>query len=355
MKKKFKILIDPFSNLHYSAFYILGLLELYPNNIEYIHEPFKNLKSGRRTCFLFILREEDSDTNVAIDFHDPNKIELDILLWSSIYAKINYNHKDTIEDIKKKIKDQSNFNFNVLKIVSIPPPSFGVKIFDFLKTSSFVSKIIFMNNISLANKKNIILGVVRMYVKRLPISYYKHSKAKRNYIFHISSIWAKDTDFINFSRRNFIRASKSIEDVDFEGGLVEIGYKYEYLGNIKDIIYSGGKIPLKEYIDKTRKSFLVFNGPSVEKCHGWKLAEYLSMGKAIISTPLYNDLPTPLVHGENIHFVEDNYDSIKMGIEYLINNPDYVRKLEVNALKYWNDNVEPKVVVKNILNRISEI
>jgi hypothetical protein len=30
------------------------------------------------------------------------------------------------------------------------------------------------------------------------------------------------------------------------------------------------------------------------------------MGKAIISTELSNDLPVPLEHGVNIHFVENN-------------------------------------------------
>ena len=55
----------------------------------------------------------------------------------------------------------------------------------------------------------------------------------------------------------------------------------------------------------------------------WDLGEYLALGKAIISTPLFNDLPAPLTHGINIHFVENDVDSIKEAVSYIIANPDY--------------------------------
>lgn len=251
--------------------------------------------------------------------------------------------------MKRIFKTEKEFVTNKNKITIIPP-SFGINIFNYYDLFKFLGNIILTKDLNKEDKKNIVLGAIRMVVKRRKIESYYHCQMKQNYVFHISSIWAKDTEFINKSRANFIRASKSIHDINFEGGLVDIGYVYSYLGNIKDVLYSGGKISLKEYINKTQISNFVFNGPSVLYCHGWKLAEYLSLGKAINSTPFYNDLPVPMIHGENIHFVEDNYESIKEAIKYLKDNPNYVKKLEKGALMYWNELVMPEKVIEKIFN-----
>ena len=92
---------------------------------------------------------------------------------------------------------------------------------------------------------------------------------------------------------NFLKACKKA-DLEIEGGLFYVKsnsvlkempdypkYKEEY----KDFIYEN-RLSMDEYIKKTKESVLVFNTPSVCECHGWKLAEYLCMGKAIISTLL---------------------------------------------------------------------
>ena len=40
---------------------------------------------------------------------------------------------------------------------------------------------------------------------------------------------------------------------------------------------------MNEWISKTKQSAIVFNTPAFWSCHGWKLGEYLAMGKCIIS------------------------------------------------------------------------
>jgi glycosyltransferase involved in cell wall biosynthesis len=70
-------------------------------------------------------------------------------------------------------------------------------------------------------------------------------------------------------------------------------------------------------------------------CHGWKLGEYLALGKAIISTPISNDLPLSLVHGENIHIVENNFEEIRKAIILIIKDDEYRHKLEKGAHLYW--------------------
>ena len=80
---------------------------------------------------------------------------------------------------------------------------------------------------------------------------------------------------------------------------------------------------------------MVFNTPAFWNCHGWKLAEYLALGKAIVSTDLSNDLPAPLVNGENIHITDNSQEAIGKSILFIMNNIEYRDKLGNNARRYW--------------------
>lgn len=105
---------------------------------------------------------------------------------------------------------------------------------------------------------------------------------------------------------------------------------------------------IKSYIKKTKLSEIVFNTPAVLNCHGWKLGEYLAMNKAIISTPLLNELPENLVHGENIHIIS-NVKELEFAINLLLKDKDYRKLLEAGAKKYYLKYVSPQSVIKNIL------
>ena len=58
---------------------------------------------------------------------------------------------------------------------------------------------------------------------------------------------------------------------------------------------------MQEYLRGTRRSAVVFNTPSVCQCHGWKLAEYLAMGKATVSPLLSNIMSGEFMDG--IHYL----------------------------------------------------
>jgi glycosyltransferase involved in cell wall biosynthesis len=90
----------------------------------------------------------------------------------------------------------------------------------------------------------------------------------------------------------------------------------------------------------------VFNTPSFWDYHGWKLGEYLALGKCIVSTKLSNDLPYPLEHGVNIYFVENSEESMREAVEYILTHPDYRHKLEKGAREYWETYGTPEASLK---------
>lgn len=73
---------------------------------------------------------------------------------------------------------------------------------------------------------------------------------------------------------------------------------------------------------------MAINTGGVVSCFGRKLAEYLALGKAIVSLPIENYLSVPLEHGKNIHFVENEKESITEAMMYIYDNSDYRKKLE---------------------------
>ena len=100
------------------------------------------------------------------------------------------------------------------------------------------------------------------------------------------------------------------------------------------------------------KSFCVFNTPAVRECHGWKLPEFLAMGKAIITTPLSNDLPVELVENQDLLIVNNEKD-LQKAIESLLYDKALRQKLEQSARQYWDKIANPKSVILSILQNIN--
>ena len=210
-------------------------------------------------------------------------------------------------------------------------------------------------------------GYLRDYlytnIRRRPIEAYEcETKVRHNYIFHASTLWynkfaATDT---NMYRGEFLKACKKA-GINIEGGLFYVNsdsvlqempdypkYKEEY----KDFIYES-RLSMDDYIRKTKESVVVFNTPSVCECHGWKLAEYLCMGKAIISTPLTRELPAPLEHGKHVHFV-NSVDEIYDAVVKINSDEHYRKQLEEGARDYYEKWIAPEVVIQRLLEKVGE-
>ena len=85
-------------------------------------------------------------------------------------------------------------------------------------------------------------------------------------------------------------------------------------------------------------------------CHGWKLGEYLALGKAIISTPILNELPEKLEHGKNIYYVNGDLKEIEEAINRLLNDKNLREHLERGAYSYYKRNVAPLSVITKLID-----
>ncbi|MBC8753999.1 hypothetical protein H2O64_04910 [Kordia sp. YSTF-M3] len=340
-----KIVIDASSRIYYASYYIQGLCEVFgKRNVTFSNAYFSDLKRKEiefsfEHYFAFVVIQPDKSLKkIVIDFCDPPDINETAHKWCDIYAKINFNHNETAKEFLEKI-------------ISIPP-SFSIKIWN--KRETFYHC---FNNL-IKCKFSPIIGFKRFFQdyyvqnKRPQLHDYTNSDtleaSPKPYIFMIATLWGANGKKTNQQRKTFIELVKA-KQCNFEGGFLTKEITAEMEG-FKDFIFTEA-YSSKAYIEKTKRSDFVFNTPAVHKCHGWKLAEYLAMGKTIISTPPYNEMPENLKHSENIHIASD-HEELAAAIHLMLNNAEYKNTLGKNAQAYFETFVSPKPVINRILEKV---
>lgn len=176
---------------------------------------------------------------------------------------------------------------------------------------------------------------------------YRAAPAGTEQLFYAAKLWshASTTSETDPERAAFMRAAKVIYGNGFSGGFV--GGSAADRARYADLLLNR-PVRRHAWIERTIASTVAFNNAAVWGCLGWKLGQYLALGKAIISTPLHNVLPEPLIHGRHLHVVGDP-DEFPAAIEHLRTDGNYRRELERGALSYWHRWLAPKVVAARIL------
>lgn len=332
------VYIDSRSDLRYISSYLFTLLHTPGVKCRWNKSKFADLPNpGNDMRMIINDLGGESSLKVYVHTNDSYEIVPENYDWCDVYASVNANFEHY---------PKADFP----KLVSIVP-SFAVRVYGPVGTLWYAFRTLCMNWTSIWNRsewswtenksvrkpitnlKKHLTRAMKSYTQRRPLAEYEKAMAVMpDYVFHVSTLWPSDEynkndENCNLRRAHFIRACKSIPQLCFEGGLVGNRPVFE------DVKTQG--VDFDTYITKTKQSILAFNTPAFLNCHGWKLGEYLAMGKCIVSTKLHNDLPCPLEHGVNVHFVEDGEEAMREAVAYIMEHPEYRKKLEQGAREYW--------------------
>jgi hypothetical protein len=331
-----RVYIDPRANIEYSAYYIKGLYDLFGKaNVTFNRTYFTELADYSN--LYFVVRQDNTYVKYCIDYNDVCTVNEVAYTWCDCYGKINLR--------------VGLFDDYLQKIVNIPP-GFGIRIWGALPALWFCFRNMLRSGFY---TKRFVSGYIKQ-IRHLPLADYNPEPAKPDYAFSINTLWnsdewIKNDETVNQMRYNFYKA------ITQQPGLQsEVGFIYSMNRNTNALFqqYVVDKwIPKTEYLHKTKQSVLVFNTPAWDLCHGWKLAEYVALGKAIISTPLTNELPFELIHGKHVHFVSGTDADIQQAIEQLLSDKSYRESLEKEAREYYLTYVQPQAVLQRLLARHS--
>ncbi|RJR29043.1 MAG: hypothetical protein C4574_03940 [Candidatus Latescibacterota bacterium] len=328
------ILVRSDFDAYYCSFYISGIVETFgASSLRFGSRDFP----GGRQPHSLAFRVLPDGPRVFIDTQDSSALYEDALEWCDVYAKINVDEA-TLAGAGRR------------KVVSIGP-SFAVRIWT-LPAAAALAVMNCIGSPAVRRDRRVwrehFANYWRQRRYRLPLSAYVPGEAASDYVFFLASLWRPELGCAecNRYRANFIEACRGIEEIRFEGGFAPRprGYAPGYDGFMVERRYA-----LSEYLARVKRSLAAFNTPAVYRCHGWKLAEYLALGKAIVSTPISRALPSPLVHGTHVHIVDGSVESIAEAVRLLAADDAYRRKLELNAREYFERYCSPAQCVERIM------
>jgi hypothetical protein len=333
------VVVNPNFDAYYNAFYIRGIVDAFgETNVRFSARPFPAMPSE---CLAFIAKDQ-VETRVVIDPCDGAGIVSRVgLEWCDVYGKVNL--------APSVIPKQ-----DLRKCVAIGP-SFGVQLWRGLNSwrvalQNYRLSVDYRTSCPGSNSSfQHFANYRRQSIYRTPLDAFTPASSKDDYIFFLSSVW-KDNEApeTNDNRALFIEGCTSFANLTFEGGFVVGEANEQQRFNNRAI--SSHRIDFQEYLAKTKSSAVVFNTPAVWCCHGWKLGEFLALGKAIISTPLTRDLPSPLIHGQHIHYVEPTLSCIQAAIDRITGDRDYRKRLEENSRGYYSTFLQPNRVIDRLIN-----
>lgn len=284
-----EIIIDPRFSYYYASFYLYGLHRVYANckfkKKCFADLPFDGLGHSNDRLLCYMVKGHSGGTRkIVIDYRDQTSIIDSFYDWADVYAKINVNETETIVPDKSKLR--------------LIAPGFGIRYYNLSQTlwNAFSNLLVIKKGhfgINVSAKEFLRDYLLTWYRRRPYKEYHLNSiKERDNYVFFVSTLWRHKNciEHTNPLRALFMRTCKKL-GINFEGGFyISQSGNSAATNGYEDLLLSQ-RVDLKDYIIKTRQSMFVYNVPSCLNCHGWKLGEFLAMGKAIISAPLYNELP----------------------------------------------------------------
>ena len=323
--------IYPAFDAFYYSFYIQGILDVFgESSVRFSYDGFPPLPAN----ILAFIVKGNPERRLIIDAYDGASIadsHYSAVEWCDRYGKVNL-----VSSVVPK---------NYLEKFLAIGPSFPIKVWRASKAWWLA-----LRNYKLGSSSpwEHFANYRRQYRYRLPLKDFVPGATKDNYIFFSSSIWDdEEAPGTNQYRSLFMDTCKSLENVTFEGGFSrpispERAAQYE-----KHI--SPKRYPLPEWLDKIKQSAVAFYTPAVWLSHTFKLAEFLALGKAIISTPISRELPASLIHGEHIHYIDGSPSSFRDALNLILADSAYRTCLEQNARDYYRTRLTPQRVIRRLL------
>jgi hypothetical protein len=328
--------VQPVFWARYYNYYLEGLSQLFPTRkLSVDGRPFRGWIGPKDGMAVII--GGSPPLRLYFQASDEGKLYRRELRWSHSYGVANLDLADLAS-----LPDRPS-----RKVVALGP-GFGIK-----RSERAQATLAALVDLPKAIREGLPRHRYRYYVAdrrgqalRPPLSDYAPARAESDYVFFASRWWPEREKELNRLRCEFVQTCLDHPDIRFEGGFPDTRDSERPPAQM----VLPRRYPASEYLDRVSRSAVVFNTPAVHGCHGWKLGEYLALGKAMISLPLTREMPAPLVHGEHIHHVT-SASSIPDAVAYLMDNKSYRDNLGLNARRYWEEHLTPVSQVRRMIKR----
>lgn len=158
----------------------------------------------------------------------------------------------------------------------------------------------------------------------------------------VSKANQEDTHRVNQGRIQLLRRLKAEFGSLFLGGLQNNFYAREHAPDLISSLPSGRRA----YLELVNNASIVISTTGLLKSNGWKLGEYIALGKCIVSEPIHTQLPGSFAVGKNYREFS-NEESCVTEIQHLLANPDLITAMEAANSDYYRHYLAPAAMMKN--------
>ncbi len=155
---------------------------------------------------------------------------------------------------------------------------------------------------------------------------------------------------ISKMRIEVMRKLKNKYQKSFVGGVFKDSYS---LKMCPDLVVSKKYTKRDAYLKQLKKADICIGSLGLGNSTGWKTAEYVIASKAIVMEQPVYDVPGKFCDGEN-YLSFKTADECLEKVDFLINNPDKIIKMEQKNRDYYLNYLSPdaqmKYVIETVLN-----
>lgn len=313
--------IHPNVSPRYYGYYLSGFQEILGSNLRFTTRGMPKIQNPTSGMALILPEGE----RIFLAANDHAVVSSEAVEWADVVGQVNVDPRSDLPD-------------NVVPI----GPSFGTP------WGSRAGLAAFILRAGLRADPAKVPAMMRDYLRneadRSPLSMYTPQEGAHDNVYFLASYWGQSPE-ANARRLHFVKAVERARGITLTGGFWSPrALPADYSAHqVRD------RVDHSAYLDRTRRSMAVFNTPAVHDCLGWKLGEFLALGKAIISTPLGRCMPGEFRSGEQFHQVEDDEEAILAALQEIAENHFYRRHLEKGARRYWEDYLAPISVARRLI------
>ena len=155
---------------------------------------------------------------------------------------------------------------------------------------------------------------------------------------------------INQMRMDVIRELRDKLGADFVGGVFDDDFARK---TCPELILNKKLTSKKHYLSIMKKSLICIATSGLHNSTGWKFAEYVAAGKAIISEPLQYSVNGNFEKGKNYLEFNTTEECIKK-VDYLLRNSQLRQSIEKANCDYYQNFCRPDKQIENALKFVFE-
>lgn len=119
----------------------------------------------------------------------------------------------------------------------------------------------------------------------------------------------------------------------------------------KDLILPYNITNRKHYLDLVQKSSVCVTTTGLHNSIGWKFAEFVACGKAIVSEPILTSVPGSFCERKN-YISFSTPEQLIESCDYLLSHPDERKALEDHNIHYYYHFLRPDMLIWNTIKQI---